>query len=139
LPGAELRCVRGCESSAVRIAAVRAHGERLLLRFEGIEDAEAAAAYAGGLLYAKREQIALAAGEYLDDDLVGCDVEDVRGARHGSVERVEHYPSSDMLVVGNRMVPLVSAIVKEIDLAQRRILIDPPAGLLDDSGDDEPG
>ncbi len=45
-------------------------------------------------------RIALAPGEYLDDDLVGCDVEDAVGTRYGAVERVEHYPSSDMLVVG---------------------------------------
>lgn len=131
LPGAELRCEHGSESSAIRIAAVRPHGRRALLRIEGVEDAATAARYAGAYLYAPRDQIALGPGEYLDDDLVGCNVESRAGAHYGAVERVDHYPSSDMLVVGGNMVPLVSAIVTEIDLSKRRIVIDPPAGLLD--------
>ena len=131
LPGAELRCERGSESSTIRILAARPHGRRTLIRIEGAEDAEAAARFAGAVLYAPRDRIALAANEYLDDDLVGCNVEDASGRRYGSVERVEHYPSSDMLVVGGAMVPLVSAIVSSVDIAGRRIVIDPPEGLLD--------
>jgi 16S rRNA processing protein RimM len=131
LPGAQLRCVRGAEASTIRIAAVRAHGRRLLLRIEGVEDADAAGRYAGARLCVDRDQIALAPGEYLDDDLIGCNVENVRGTHYGAVERVEHYPSSDLLVVGGRMVPLVSAIVTKIELRNRLIIIDPPAGLMD--------
>jgi ribosomal 30S subunit maturation factor RimM len=36
-----------------------------------------------------------------------------------------------MLVVDGRMVPMVAAIVTGVDLAERRIVIDPPQGLLD--------
>ncbi len=73
----------------------------------------------------------LQAGEYFDDDLIGCAVYGTNGTAYGSVERVEHYPSSDMLVIEGRMVPMVGAIVSTIDLADRRIVIDPPEGLLD--------
>lgn len=128
-PGSELRCARGDGSFAVRIGAVRPHKGRLLIRIEGVEDFEAATAYAGAVLYASRAAIRLAEGEYLDDDLVGCAVQSVDGTRHGTVERVEHYPSSDMLVVDGVMVPMVRAIVAEIDLSRRRIVVDPPAGL----------
>ena len=38
-----------------------------------------------------------------------------------------------MLIVGETMVPMVAAIVREIDIAARRIVIDPPAGLFDAS------
>ena len=48
------------------------------------------------------------------------------------VERVEHYPASDMLVVEGHMVPMVRAIVREIELARGESSIDPPAGLLGD-------
>jgi 16S rRNA processing protein RimM len=129
-PGAELRCALGSDSWSVRLRAVRPHKGRLLVRIEGVEDAGAAGSYAGAALYAPRDRIPLGEDEYLDDDLVGCSVEDVHGAPCGAVERVEHYPSSDMLVVGGSMVPLVRAIVLEIDLSRRRIVIDPPEGLL---------
>jgi ribosomal 30S subunit maturation factor RimM len=36
-----------------------------------------------------------------------------------------------MLVVAGHLVPMVRAIVCEIDLGRRCIVIDPPAGLLD--------
>lgn len=129
--GVELSCARGDEVSPVRIHGVRPHKGRLLLQIEGVESADAAQSYVGAVLYAPRDQVTLADGEYLDDDLVGCAVYGVDGRHYGNVERVEHYPASDMLVVDGRMVPMVGAIVTRIDLADRRIAIDPPAGLLD--------
>ncbi len=114
------------------IASVRPHKDRLLLRFEGVDDANAAEAYAGSTLYAGRDKLDVGEGEYLDVDLVGCSVVGVDGKEYGEVGAVEHYPASDMLVVNNRMVPMVHAIVKNIDIAAKRITVDPPAGLLED-------
>jgi 16S rRNA processing protein RimM len=130
-PGAELRCVRDAESTTIRITEVRPHRERLLIRIAGVSEPDAARAYAGALLFAPRERIELQPQEYLDDDLVGCAVRGVDGSDYGVVERVEHYPASDMLIVNGRMIPMVGAIVTEIDLEQRRVLVDPPPGLLD--------
>jgi 16S rRNA processing protein RimM len=129
--GVELTSVRGDDVSMIRLAGVRSHKGRLLIYIEGVEDAAAAQRCVGTELYATRDQVVLADGEYFDDDLVGCAVYGTDGRHYGSVERVEHYPASDMLVVGGRMVPMVAAIVTSIDLAERRIAIDPPAGLLD--------
>ena len=129
--GAELRCARDEDSWTVRITSVRPHKDRLLIRIAGVEDADAAAAYAGSILYAPRAAIELSDGEYLDEDLVGCAVFGADGRAYGTVDRVEHYPSSDMLIVDGTMVPMVRAIVSEIDLQRRRILIDPPEDLFD--------
>lgn len=129
--GATLQCRQGGSPSFVRITSVRPHKGRLLLRIEGVDDAVAASAFAGATLLAPREQIAVEEGEYLDADLIGCAVCGTDGAAYGQVERVEHYPSSDMLVVAGRMIPMVRAIVQEVDVRARRIVVDPPAGLLD--------
>ncbi|MGB8909665.1 MAG: ribosome maturation factor RimM [Candidatus Cybelea sp.] len=129
--GAQLRCARSEESRTVRVTSARPHKNRLLIRLAGVDDADAAAALAGSILYAPRAAIALSDGEYLDDDLVGCAVLGADGAAYGSVDWVEHYPSSDMLIVGGAMIPMVRAIVMEIDLERRRILIDAPEGLFD--------
>lgn len=128
--GAQLLCRRTEASAAIRIESVRSHKGRLLIRIAGVEDADAATAYAGATLFAPRADVALQAGEYFDDDLVGCAVYSKNGAAYGCVERVEHFPSSDMLVIDGRMVPMVAAIVTDIDLERRRIVIDPPEGLL---------
>lgn len=111
------------------LASVRPHKGRLLVRIEGVEDAGAARAYAGAVLYAPRDKIHLEPGEYLDADLAGCRVAGRDGREYGHVGAVEHYPASDMLVVDGTLVPMVGAIVLAIDLAKREITIDPPAGL----------
>ncbi len=129
---AQLRCERASGSSPIRVSSVRPHKGRLLIRIEGVDDADAAELYAGAALFAPRERISLGAGEYLDADLVGCAVTGIDGREYGTVERVEHYPASDILVVGGAMVPMVAAIVKDLDLEHRRIAIDPPAGLMGD-------
>jgi 16S rRNA processing protein RimM len=129
--GAELLCMRGDARLPVRLSAVRSHKGRLLVHLQGVDDADTAAAYAGATLYAPRAAIQLNAGEYFDEDLIGCEVLGADGTAYGPVERVEHYPSSDMLVVGGRMVPMVGAIIASIDLERRRITIDPPAGLME--------
>ncbi len=103
------------------------------MHVEGAGDRTQAQKYVGVTLYAPRESVPLGSGEFLDADLVGCTVIDEGGRAYGAVERVEHYPASDMLVVGGRMIPMVSAIVRGIDLAGRRITVDPPSGLLEDS------
>jgi 16S rRNA processing protein RimM len=131
LPGVLLRCDRGDSSSSIRLSAVRPHQKRLLLRIEGVDDATAAQAYVGASLYAPRENAELAAGEYLDADLIGCSVVGSDGTPYGTVERVEHYPASDMLVVDGHLVPMVGAIVSQIDVDAKRVVIDPPEGLFD--------
>lgn len=110
---------------------IRPHKGRLLIGIEGVDDAAAAGAYVGAVLYAAREDVKLNQGEYFDADLVGCAVHGVDGTPYGAVERVEHYPAGDMLVVAGHLVPMVRAIVAKIDLDRRRIVIDPPAGLID--------
>jgi 16S rRNA processing protein RimM len=118
-------------SSVVRLRTVRGHKGRLLVAFDGVDNADAAQRFAGAVLYAPRERIPLAEGEFFDEDLAGCTVENADGVAYGHVERVEHYPSSDMLVVRGHLVPMVGAIVRSIDTASRRIVIDPPDGLFD--------
>jgi len=124
-------CVRGDLESTIRIGSVRAHKGRLLIVIDGVADLAAAEAYIGATLRAPRSLITLGEGEYLDDDLIGCSVERADGKKFGTVQHVEHFPASDMLVVGGHMVPMVGAIVVSIDVSQRRIVIDPPEGLLD--------
>ena len=130
--GAEFRCeVKGL-SQTVRIATVREHKGRLLVTFEGVNDANVAEAFAGATLFADRDRIELEPGEYLDVDLVGCVVRSVDGREYGPVQRVEHYPASDMLIVAGRMLPMVKAFIRSIDMEKKEIVVEVPAGLLDD-------
>ncbi|HEV3153278.1 MAG TPA: ribosome maturation factor RimM [Candidatus Baltobacteraceae bacterium] len=124
-------------SHEVTLAALREHKGRLLIRLPGIDTANAAERFVGATLYADRDRIVLEPGEYLDRDLVGCDVFDTAGAGLGRVTRVEHYPSSDMLIVNGNMVPMIKQFVKTIDAEKRRIVVDVPPGLIDPSQAEE--
>ncbi len=114
----------------LRIAGVRDHKQRLLIRLDGITGAQDAQAFVGATLFAPRNEIALETGEYLDRDLVGCKLYDSEGNDLGIVTGVEHYPGSDMLVVNGKLVPLVGAFIKAVDIDARRIVADLPPGIL---------
>jgi 16S rRNA processing protein RimM len=131
LAGASFRCVLPLGESLVRLSAVRPHKGRLLVRIDGVDDADAAERFRDAMLYARRDEVELESGEYLDADLAGCEVVDADGHRYGVVDSIAHYPASDMLIVGGVMVPMVSEFITSIDVAARRIVISPPAGLFE--------
>lgn len=131
--GARLRLqLAGGDSREVEIAGIREHKNRFLIRLAGVESANEAQTYAGATFYATRDRIVLEPGEYLDRDLTGCVLYDKSGAALGTVNRVEHYPSSDMLIVEGKMVPMIKQFIRSIDTAGKRIVADLPAGLLDE-------
>jgi 16S rRNA processing protein RimM len=128
VPGAQLQCA----GEMVTIESVREHKGRLLITLAQADDATAAERFIGATFVASREELDVEPGEYLDVDLVGCAVVDANGRPYGTVERVEHYPASDMLVVGGHLLPMVGAFIKNIDIKKREIVVDDlPHGLLD--------
>ncbi len=141
-PGVALRAeLADGTSRALRVRAVRRHQGRPLLAVDGVDDADAAAALAGATLWIARDDVALAPGEFFDDDLAGCALVDAAGHELAIVRAVEHYPAQDVLTVDVRgraaMVPLVRAFVKDIDVRAKRIRVELPDGLLDPSTADE--
>jgi 16S rRNA processing protein RimM len=73
-------------------------------------------------------------GEFYHSDLIGCDVFLKDGALVGQVTGWEDHGAAGLLVVNKDvLIPFASAICVEIDVAGRRIVIDPPEGLLDQS------
>ena len=117
---------------AVTLRSVREHKGRLLIALQEAENANTAQRFIGATFVAAREALDVGPGEHLDVDLVGCAVVDAAGRSYGSVERVEHFPASDMLVVAGRLLPMVSAFIKSIDTKKKEIVVhDLPSGLLD--------
>jgi 16S rRNA processing protein RimM len=119
----------------LRVRSVRIHKNRPLVAFDGFDDATQGEVLTGATIMLERADVALTDGEYLDSDLVGCELHDAQLGAVGSVVAVEHYPSQDMLIVGagRALVPLVGAFVKNIDVSAKRIDVELPPGLLDDS------
>jgi len=119
------------------IAASRPHGARWLLRFEGFEDSEGARRLTGGELRVPQgEAIEPPPGQYYSHDLEGFRCERPDGEVLGVVEGLERTPAGPLLSVRtlegkSALVPFVETIVVRIDEPGRRIVLDPPVGLLD--------
>ena len=136
-PGAELFVNRSGRPEPITITTVRFHQARPVIGVRGIEDMNAAAGLAGAELRVPIDRLAsLPPDTFYRHDLIGCAVETAAGTVVGRVEDVEGTMGGSRLVVaeaggGEVLVPLAAAICKVIDPAAKRIVIDPPTGLLE--------
>ncbi|MER6013737.1 ribosome maturation factor RimM [Streptomyces bluensis] len=117
----------------------RVHSGRLLLRFEGVRDRNAAEALRNILLIAEvdPEELPEDEDEFYDHQLIDLDVVTKDGVEVGRITEISHLPSQDLFIVerpdgSEVMIPFVEEIVTAIDLKEQRAVIDPPPGLIDD-------
>ncbi|MCG3161142.1 MAG: Ribosome maturation factor RimM [Acidobacteria bacterium] len=114
----------------------RPHKGRVALKFAGCDDCNSAEELRGARVMVTRDQlVALPEGAYYDFDLIGCEAVTGDGQQLGRVEEVQNYGAAPLLVVrdGKRefLIPLVLSICVEIDTERKRIVINPPEGLLE--------
>jgi len=110
-----------------------------LLTLDGVATREAAEALRGRQVALPREAVPVGDGELLVADLVGCTVVDVAGTTLGEVTGSFDSGAHEVLEVRapdgrELLLPLVDAFVKAIDTDGKRIVYDPPEGLLDLEG-----
>jgi 16S rRNA processing protein RimM len=118
------------------IVSSREHAGRWLIGLSGVTSVNDAETLRGRLLQIPAADIhALEAGRFFVHDLIGCRVEMTSGAPVGPVIRVDEMGGRSLLVVattrGEALVPLAETICREVDVAAKRIVIDPPPGLID--------
>jgi 16S rRNA processing protein RimM len=114
----------------------RLHKGRIALKFSGYDSMNRADELRGARVMITRDQLVeLPDDTYYDFDLIGCEVSAHDGLRIGRVEEVQNYGAAPLLVVrdGSRefLIPLVLSICIEIDTGQKRIIVNPPEGLLE--------
>jgi len=111
------------------------HGDRLILKFRGVDTRSAAEAISGNEVYVTElERAALPEGDYYLSDLVGCEILDRGSGRVvGVVSGWQETGGPPLLELQGSiaLIPFAQSICREIDVAAKRIVIDPPEGLLD--------
>ncbi len=123
-----------CSYEVTRISPGRSGEVRVALA--GVRRREQAEALMGCDVSVDRSEIAtLASGEYYAFQLIGCRVESSEGAPIGTVREVWHTGAPDVLVVedaagAEQLIPAAEALLREVDLEGRRIVIEIPPGLL---------
>jgi 16S rRNA processing protein RimM len=113
----------------------RWHNQILLLSFEGITDRNQIELFKDELLSAQVDTTELAQGEYHYQQLIGAQVYLQSGQLIGPVSQVVALPGQDLLAIDylgkEVLIPMVKAIIIDIDVTSKRIVINPPEGLLD--------
>jgi 16S rRNA processing protein RimM len=117
------------------IARARRDKDEFLVELEGVSTREAAEALRGEPVAVRRDELPpLEEDEVYVSDLVGCEVFDVAGRWLGEVVASDFTGAQELLTVrGARefQLPFVDGIVREVDVEKRRIVCDPPEGLMD--------
>ncbi len=122
------------------VSGVREHSGRLLVRLEGVDDRTAADGMRGRLFVVDHADLPPSdePDAFYDHELVGLRVQLGDATEVGTVLDVLHGAAGELLSIrpagqaaGEHLVPFVSAIVTEVDLAAGTIVIDPPDGLLE--------
>lgn len=126
------------ERGPLRVAGIRDSNGRLLVQFAGVADRTAAESLRDTLLVVDSQSSPPLPDpeEYWDHQLVGLQAVDTSGAEIGELTEVLHPPGSDLLAIRRPdgrevLIPFVAAVVPRVDLAARRVVLDPPAGLLE--------
>ena len=127
----------GRDAVGLTLASARRHKGGLLLRFREIADRTAAESLRGAELTLPEDELReLDENEFFLHDLVGYEVVRSDGRPVGEV--VTSYETGAQLLLGIRdggrevLVPFGRQLVTEVDREARRIVIDPPPGLLEE-------
>lgn len=130
----ELVLRKGGAERALKVVEARPQGKLWAVKVEGVDDRTAAEGWVGSEVWAERGELGEAEeGEFLWADLEGLEVVTAQGEAVGKVTELYATGGVDVLVVrgekGEALIPLAPYVT--VDLEQRRIVVDPPAGLLE--------
>jgi 16S rRNA processing protein RimM len=119
------------------------YNDQAVVFLEGIDDRDAAESLIKAILWVDEDKDSRPVEEdaWYDYQLIGLTVRR-NGLAVGTISRVDHFPSQDLLIVDTGdsevLVPFVKAIVTGVDIESGTMDIDPPIGLFEDPVDDEP-
>jgi 16S rRNA processing protein RimM len=107
------------------------HGDHLIFKFQGVDTISEAEKLAGAEVSIPFEQRAeLTEDEVYQSDLIGCQVFDATGRLLGVVTEFEETGGTPLLHIGDLLIPFAKSICVTIDPANKRIVVNPPDGLL---------
>lgn len=120
-----------------QITSHRTHKGFDLLSFEGLDTIDGAERLKGAMLKIGEDQLTeLEEGEYYYFEIIGCTVHTVEGQVIGRVIEVLSPGANDVWVVKRQqkkdaLIPYIEEVVKEVNMREKKIIIQPIEGLLD--------
>jgi 16S rRNA processing protein RimM len=117
------------------IRSSRWHNQILLLAFDGVANRNQIEELRDQLISSEVDISSFAPGEYHFQQLIGCQVIQPNGVLIGTVDEIVKSPGQDLLSVSSAgkqvLIPMVKQIIVEIDVVAKKIVVNPPEGLLD--------
>ena len=116
---------------------VRYKGNMVIMKIKGVDSVEMAERLKTKNLYVSRENsVELDEDEFFIADLIGLDVFTVAGEKVGTLKDVLQYSANDVYVVkGDNdkeyLIPSTLKFVPEINIEEKKMIIDPIKGMLD--------
>lgn len=113
----------------IEVDSVRQHGDGLRAQFLGVTDRNTAETFKGVEIAIPRSRFPVPdENEFYWVDLIGLDVVTEAGERLGQVTALSEHAAHSVLEVatetgGQQLIPFVAAVIKAVDLAQRRITV----------------
>ena len=126
----------GDERRDLKIERFRFQNDRVLLKFFGIDRIEETESLRNAeICVTETEAVELDDGEFFDWELSGCTVETIDGETVGTVKELMRTGGTEVLVIDGSdkeyLIPFAESICTEVDIEKKRIVIDPPEGLLE--------
>ena len=109
----------------------------VLMRFLSVDDRNTAETLVGKFVFVHEDEVRKPQkGSYFTHDVIGCEVYATDGRHLGNVEDVYKLPAQDVWTVrkGSKqyMIPAVKEFIREVDVQQRKIIIEVIEGLIDE-------
>lgn len=123
---------------SVKVVSARPHGNVVILKADGIDSVEAAAALRNKVLYIRRADAKIADGSYFIEELIGCRVFDAddESICYGTLSDVSETGANDVWHIKKNgkeyLIPAIPDVVIDTDVADDRITIRPLKGIFDD-------
>ncbi len=109
----------------------------ILVKFQGVDDRNQAETFRGAsLMIPNTARLPARTDQYYYFEIIGLPAYTAAGEPLGEIVDIESFPAHDVWVIRNgdreRLVPAVKAFIKEVDVQNRRVVIAPIPGLLED-------
>jgi 16S rRNA processing protein RimM len=127
---------KGGVSSPHRLERSKVHKRNLLVKLQGTNEINEAKKWVGSTLLIREDALQpLEPGEFYFYQVEGFDVLDTHGEWIGKVTRIWIKEGGDLYVVsgpsGDHLIPAIKEVIEKIDFHERKIIINPPEGLLE--------
>jgi 16S rRNA processing protein RimM len=110
----------------------------VFVKLQGVDDRSQAESLRGAsLMIPRKASVPAPADQYYHFEIIGLPAYSETGELLGEIVDIETFPAHDVWVIRRgereRLVPAVKAFIKDVDVQNRRVVMTPIPGLLEDA------